>query len=40
MFDTGSALMYVATDKCTNCPKDVKKYNTSKSQTFAASNQR
>jgi hypothetical protein len=26
MFDTGSALMYVATDKCTNCPKDVKKY--------------
>ena len=34
MFDTGSALMYMVTDKCKNCPKEMSVFESSKSDTF------
>jgi hypothetical protein len=40
MFDTGSALMYMATDKCKNCPNDMSLFETSKSSTYTGSGNR
>jgi len=33
-FDTGSALIYVLTDKCVNCPANLNKFDTKLSSTF------
>ena len=40
MFDTGSALMYMATDKCKDCPKEMDTFDTSKSETFKTTGDR
>lgn len=39
-FDTGSAIMYVMTEKCENCPKDMARFNTKESTTFKGTGER
>ena len=39
-FDSGSAVLYVVTEKCENCPKDMDRFDTSKSSSFLDNNQR
>ena len=38
LFDTGSPLMYIVTEKCENCPKSMTKFDSSKSKSFHNSN--
>jgi len=33
-FDTGSALLYVVTEKCQGCPESMDRFDTSKSTTY------
>lgn len=40
MFDSGSALMYMITEKCKDCPDGLPKFDTSASTTFKAQDQR
>lgn len=39
-FDTGSAILYVLSDRCTRCPKDKAKYSPAGSSTFKGTGKR
>lgn len=39
-FDSGSAVLYVVTEKCENCPKDMKKFETTASKTYKPTGER
>ena len=39
-FDSGSAVLYVVTDKCENCPADMQRFDTSKSTSYKPTGER
>jgi len=40
MFDSGSALLYVVTDKCKGCPKNMDKFITAESKSYKTTGER
>lgn len=40
MFDSGSALMYIVTEKCSSCPQSMSKFDTTASTTYKPSEER
>tara|TARA_B110000305_G_C19174288_1_gene508855 strand:+ start:214 stop:537 length:324 start_codon:yes stop_codon:yes gene_type:complete len=40
MFDSGSALLYIVTDKCKSCPQKMDKFTTADSKTYKPTGER